>query len=166
MIYVHNNPNNIQYNDFVYVFMRLWFLPTTQQISINDDAWLKVPALRTDLSGGRKHYILPHPNLDTVCLVKVSSTGHLLKMHTSKLNEELDPIVFANLQENSISVSHWEEQNQQGWPYDNMFNQAAIKQRYELKFGQSTYDKHISNVSYNQIATKHKPRPCNCGKKR
>lgn len=166
MIYVHDNPNNIQYNDYVYVFMRLWYLPTTPQISFSDDAWLKIPALRTDLSGGRKHYMLPNQNLDTVCLSKVSSTGHLLQMHKSKLDEPLDPIVFATLQENSFNVSFWEEQNKTGWPYANMFSQVAIKQRYEAHFGTATYDKQIDNISYKQIAAKHKPKPCNCGKKR
>lgn len=169
MIYVHNNPNNIQYNDYMYLFMRLWHLPTTSFLSITEDSWLKVPVLRTDLAGGRKFYTLPNQNLDSASVIKLTSDGYLLKMiQKPKLEETIDPLVFESVKENAINVSFWEEQNQRAWPYDNMFSHAAMKQRRDLKFGTTnhTFDLPVTNVMYTQIASKHKPKPCNCGKKR
>lgn len=167
MYYVHNNPNNIIFNDFVYIFLRSWHMPSTSLVTITEDTWLKLPALRTDLPNGAHHYTLCNPQCNIASMATVTSGGELVKLGNTQPKKKIEDSVFENIRESSVDVSAWEFHHQQSWPYDNMFSKIELKKRYDAKYGNTNtmFEPTIVNSGYTVLAKQFK-RGCNCAKKR
>lgn len=167
MIYVHHNPSHIVFNTFVYVFIRNWYAP--QSLNMNDDAWYKLPALRTDLSGGRAHFSPCNSYMMTNSNATVTEDGTLIKMGRSQPNSKIDDTMLALIVESAVNISGWEENNQRSWPYEEMFNNTLMRQRYQARYGaaSSVVDPEVTNRVYTQLyTTSGGKKPCNCGKKK
>lgn len=166
MIYVFDNPNNIQYNSHIYVFLRSWFTPD----SIVADSWFKVAALRTDMANNKKHYTATNANMTISSLATVADDGTLIKMMRNTPNVKLPDDVFQLIVEEAINIPLYESNNQRSFPYTEMFTKLKIKERFERKFGpaSSIMNPMVDNAVFNKIASapQFKPKPCNCGKKK
>jgi len=166
MIFVFNNPNNIIYNDYIYVFLRSWYMPSVPEFTITGDKWLKLPALRTDMSENRQHYTCCNANAALSALITIAANGSVLRVGRATPNTVCDETVFALIKEDAINVELWERNNNKPWPYDNMFAKTLVKKRYEVVYGTNTtpFNENINDAAYNAISSKLKPKPCNCGK--
>lgn len=167
MYYVHNNPNNIIFNDYVYVFLRSWHMPTTPQLTLTEDTWLKLPALRTDLPNNGAHYSICNPNSGIASMATINSLGVLIKLGNTQPKKQIEPDVFDNIRESSVDVSSWEFTHKQSWPYENMFSKIEIKKRYDAKYGATStmFEPTIINSGYTVLAKQFK-KGCNCGKRK
>lgn len=166
MIYVHDNPQGLEFNSILYVFMRHWYCPELPEHSFTGDTWFKVPAIRKETRDNVSYTII-NSKIEMSAMMMISDNGRLLKANRVNLDQKVAPHQLQEIEREAFDISMWEKANQQPFPYALMFNSADVNRRYREKNGLNT-DVYFSPASSNALFTEIKkavsPRPCNCGK--
>ncbi len=166
MIYVHDNPQNLEFNSILYVFMRNWYCPEIPDHPFNGDTWFKVPAIRKETRDSVSYTII-NSKIEMSAMMMVSDNGRLLKANRAKVDQKVAPSQLSEIEREAFDIPMWEKANQRPWPYAAMFNSADVNRRYREKNGTNT-DAYFSVSSTNKLFTEVKkavsPKPCNCGK--
>lgn len=170
-IYVHNNPNNIEYNAYVLMFIHSWYMPTQRGEPIAEDTWMRVPAVKTQ---GFSAHALPtytalNANLSLVSSVDIAEdSGKVLKAFRARPGKEVPREDIDDIIRQAIDISDWEYSHKKPYPFNLMFNQELITYRFKTKHPNSEradfYNKVSSNITYNKIKKSITPKPCNCGR--
>lgn len=164
MIYVHTPIEGLQFNALVYCLMRSWHLPDLPDIG-TVDKWFKVPAVKIG-----PVYNLVNSNFDFTALMMLDQEGRLVKSHRVNINlaPKIDGYELESLQREAFDIPLWEEINEKDFPYASMFDSTRISQRFVSTGAQANQqallESSSSNVTYNAIRERVKPKPCNCGK--
>jgi hypothetical protein len=156
-VYVYNNPGNVAFNTYIYAFLRSW-----HTLDGDHDAWFKIPAYASSAS------IEPaciNAIVETVSVLLLDERGAILKSHSVKLRQpkSIDAATLKSIDAEALDTSKWELQNQKSFPFDEMFADASIRERYSRKFGQGApgYDR-IMDQNYNKVRRTVSP-PTRCG---
>ena len=163
-VFVYNNPGNIRYNSYLYAFIRSWYT-----IDGKNDMWYKVPAFR---SGNTNHYVCMNANIENVSVMLLTDTGVVLKSHSNKIRSGKKSVhrdIIASIDKEALSVSQWELDNQQSFPFKTMFDGQDIKRRYRERYGQEDPKfERIANQNFRAVKRVITPsvRCGSCGKKR
>lgn len=171
-MFVHpiNNPGNIEFNTTLFMFVKSWFVPAEEGTSL-PDSWLRVPAIQSPgLSAGTFIYTPININIETVAMMSVTEEGKVLKASRVDVSQKvIDAEKLAEIREQAIDISAWEQQLDKPWPYRDMFNSQLISARYRNRYGEDRAPFHSilsdTNVVYNEARASVMARPCNCGKK-
>lgn len=166
MIYVHDNPQGIEYNSVLYVFLRKWYLPELDNHEFKQDSWFAVPAVRKETRDAVSFTII-NSRMEMASMMMVSENGMLLKANRSKLQQKVPSHQLQQIEQQAFNIPAWEKLNQKSFPYEDMFDGKKVQQRYSAVNG-SNSDAYFSIASENQLFTEIKkvvsPKPCNCGK--
>ncbi len=166
MIFVFNPIPGLEFNTLVYCLMRSWHLPDLEGIG-TEDKWFKVPAVKIG-----PVYNLINSNFDFTALSMLDQEGRVIKSHRINLNTvpKIDGYELESLQREAFDIPLWEEVNQKEFPYASMFEQGRISQRFAasdpVANQQAMLTSSSTNITYNAIRERIKPKPCNCGKGR
>lgn len=166
MIYVFNPIPGLEFNALVYCLMRSWHLPDLPGIG-EVDKWFKVPAVKIG-----PVYNLINSNFDFTALMMLDVEGRLVKSHRVNLNlaPQIDGYELESLKREAFDIPLWESVNEKEFPYASMFDSARISQRFVATGAQQNQQAMLasssSNITYNAIRERVKPKPCNCGKGR
>lgn len=166
MIYVHSPIEGLEVNALVYCLMRAWHLPDLPDIGVVDK-WFKVPAVKIG-----PVYNMVNSNFDFTALMMLDADGRLVKSHRVNINlaPKIDGYELESLQREAFDIPLWEQVNQKDFPYASMFDSTRISQRFVATGAQSNQqallESSSTNVTYNAIRERVKPKPCNCGKGR
>jgi len=166
MIYVHDNPQKLEYNALLYVFMRQWYTPELPNHTFKGDTWFKVPAIRTETMD-KVSYTIINLKLEMSAMMIISDNGRLMKANRVNLDQKVAPHQIEQIHEEAFDIPAWEKANQQAFPYDLMFNSAEVNRRYRALNGTSTnayFSIDSSNSLFKEIKKSVSPKPCNCGK--
>lgn len=163
-IYVHES-NGIDFNTVVYCLIRPYHLPTLdgQELPLVD-TWFIVPAVRLGPT-----LSLVNSNIEISALTVIDEDGRTVK--GSRINPNIAPSLndheIAKIKKEAFDIPLWEKTNQRSFPYDSMFDKAAMKTRLDASglTRQDILSQTSTNIVYNEIRTKVRGRPCTtCGK--
>ena len=166
MIYVHDNPQNLEYNALLYVFMRHWYCPELPDHVFHGDTWFKVPAIRVETKD-RVSYTIINSKIEMSAMMMLSDNGRLMKANRVNLDQKVPDHQLKEVEREAFDISQWEKANQTSFPYGKMFDSALVNARYRTRNGANT-EAYFSISSTNQLFSQIKkvvsPKPCNCGK--
>lgn len=166
MIYVHDNPQGLEFNSVMYCFMRSWNCPVIPGFDFKGDTWFAVPAIRRETQRDVTFTII-NSNIEMTAMMIVADNGMLLKATRVNLQQKVGQHQIEQIVQQAFDISKWEKMHQQTFPYGNMFDGKEVKKRYAAKNGSNT-EAYFSIASENSLFTEIKkkvsPKPCNCGK--
>jgi hypothetical protein len=166
MIYVHDNPGNINFNSVVYVFLRYWYTPDLTNHKFTSDSWFAVPAVKVETHNSVK-YTLINNKLDFSAMMIVTDNGRLIRANRISIDNKVPSHQVRTIKQEAFSIPNWEHANQKSFPYDTMFDGARVSTRYQERNG-TNKNAYFSTDSNNKLFTDIKrsvsPKPCNCGK--
>lgn len=166
MIYVHDNPNNLEFNSVMYCFMRSWNCPDIEGFDFKGDTWFAVPAIRRETQRDVSFTII-NSKIELTAMMIVADNGMLLKATRVNLQQKVAQHQIEQIVAQAFDISKWEKMHQKSFPYENMFDGKQVQQRYQAKNGTNS-EAYFSIASENQLFTEIKkkvsPKPCNCGK--
>ena len=167
-IFVFNNPGSIPYNAYLYMFVRSWYMPMNPDGSVPDDAWLKVPALKSIAPGGKANYVPCNAHLSQIAMITITADrGVVTKISRARPNKLLKAETLRMIEGEAIDISSWEKENNTSWPYLEMVNKELIRVKYSLKHGSDStpfFEVYSTNPSLLAVKKQIDYRPCNCGK--
>lgn len=169
-IFVYNNPNNIDYNSYLLMFVRSWYLPTQKGEPPLNDSWLRVPALKTQRFNNAS-YTCCNGNLELISVMTIAEdTCKLTKVARGNSGFIIDYRLVEDIIKESTDISEYEKIGQKSWPYELMFDKNLIQYRYYQKYGDDRakyMDPTSNNIPFMEIRKIVTPRPCSgCGKRR
>ena len=166
-VFVFENPHNIDYNGYVYAFLRPWYCPELQNHTFNGDTWFKVPAIVAETKDTIS-YTAINNKVEMSALMLISDNGRLLKTYRTRTDQKVPQFQMQEIERTCFDISQWEQVNQQAFPYALMFEGAKMQARYKAING-ATAEAYFSvssdNKTYQEIRKVASPKPCNCGKK-
>lgn len=164
-VYVHENPNNLQFNAVMYAFMRSWYCPDVDGLKFEGDTWFKVPAIRTETADSVSFTII-NSKIELSSMMLISETGRLLRATRTRTDQKVPDADMMRVRQTAFDIPAWELENQRTFPYKNMFDSPEVNKRYRSLHNSS--DAFFSIASQDQLFTRIKttvsPKPCNCGK--
>ena len=168
-IYVHHNPGNVNYNAYLLMFIRSWYMPTREGDPVQNDSWLRVPAIKTSKhNSNNAHYTCVNGNLELVSVMTiVEETGKLSRIARGRPGYVLQRFRVEDILKEAIDISEWEYTRQQSWPYNLMFDKVLIQYRFRQKYGDNRakyMDPTSDNQTFMQIRKLVLPKPCGCGR--
>jgi hypothetical protein len=155
---------NLQLNEKIYAYYRFWNIPTVETLEhTNKDRWLLIPA---QVSETRGHLHVTSVHLDSVTrsLMLIRQTGQILKIERTIPGKMLKPELLSVLSNLSIDTTTLD------WPYQQMFDQTKVHERFKTRFGSNNnimFYKSVPDCSlYRTILAQYQQaRPCgSCGK--
>lgn len=149
------------FNATAYVFMRHWYCPELPGISFEQDQWFAVPAV---LSGTT--YTLPHNKFELASLMIIGDNKSVVKALRAPNHKTLDPTTMMNLQRRSFDIAKWEKDNNDKFPYGEMFESGRVTSRYAQRHSNGSAFLEITSEDplYTHIRSSVGGRPCNCGR--
>ncbi len=169
-IYVHNNPANIQYNAYLLMFIRSWYVPTKIGEPAANDSWLRVPAIKVQRYSDPRTatYTCVNANVEMVSVLTIAEdTGKLIKIARAQPGKILDMKNVSDILKEAIDISEWEYLRKESWPYALMFDRELIQYRFKQKHGDNQkafMDPTSDNIVFNTIRKVVLPKPCGCGR--
>lgn len=165
-MYVHDNPQGLDFNAFVYVFSRSWYCPELETHKFTGDTWFKVPAIKVETRDSVS-YTPINSKMEMTAMMMVSDTGMLLRANRVRLQQKVPEHQLIQIAQQAFDISAWEKINQKSFPYDLAHDGKAVQARYRAVNGTNS-EAYFSIASENQLFTEIKkvvsPKPCNCGK--
>ena len=166
MIYVHDNPQGLEFNALVYVFQRSWYCPELDNHKFTGDTWFKVPAIRVETRDSVS-YTPINSKMEMTAMMMVSDAGMLLRANRTRLQQKVAQHQLIQIEQQAFDIPAWEKINQRSFPYELAHNGKEVQARYRAVNGTST-EAYFSIASENLLFTEIKkvvsPKPCNCGK--
>lgn len=166
MIYVHDNPQGLNFNAVMYAFMRSWYLPELPNHRFKGDAWIKFPAIRVETPQAIT-YTPINLKIELSSMMLVNQDARLMRAVKARTDAKLMDFQMRQIESEAFDIPAWEKLNQQAFPYDQMFNAALVNKRYAERNGTSTnayFSIDSDNTLFKEVRKAVTPKPCNCGK--